>query len=318
MINLDESWRVRKAQKVGRVKKDTVAQSFRVDLLLFIPIIALLFFSCAKNPATPSNNLTPALMLAYSSNTDGDWDIYIQNPIGANPVKLTYNDYDDWNPCISPSGELIVYESYYYLGSCFTLFIMDIDGQNKELLVQDGSASYGCFNLEDSRAIAYYFSGIDAPTYLYTVSVVGHISGRLIQERVDSFPTGLSWYGDWIAYCDTSDGISLYNFDTDSSTYLTQGECPTFSPDGVEIAFIDSNAIFLINRDGTERQSLNLIVSTPQSLSWSPDGQYIFYQHANGINKFDLQNNGDFDVLVNEFYPRNIIYANPSVGYATR
>ena len=49
--------------------------------------------------------------LVFSSNRDGDYEIYRMNLDGTNLIKLTNNDINDTSPVIDPSGESISYIS---------------------------------------------------------------------------------------------------------------------------------------------------------------------------------------------------------------
>jgi len=47
----------------------------------------------------------------FSSNRDGDYDIYKMNLDGTNLIKLTHNNFDDFHPIIDPFGETICFVS---------------------------------------------------------------------------------------------------------------------------------------------------------------------------------------------------------------
>jgi Tol biopolymer transport system component len=85
---------------------------------------------CLQSGQTGSGH--PALspdgtQMAYISNEDGDWDIFIVDVanLGA-PRKLTDNGQVDQHPRFSPDGQTILFQSNPY--STFDLFTMRTDG----------------------------------------------------------------------------------------------------------------------------------------------------------------------------------------------
>ena len=49
--------------------------------------------------------------IAFSSNMDGNWEIYVMSINGKNQRRLTNNRHDDWSPSWSPDGKRIVLSS---------------------------------------------------------------------------------------------------------------------------------------------------------------------------------------------------------------
>ena len=49
--------------------------------------------------------------IVFSSNRDGNWEIYIMNPDGTRQERLTYDRAVDWEPVISPAGDRILFNS---------------------------------------------------------------------------------------------------------------------------------------------------------------------------------------------------------------
>ena len=49
--------------------------------------------------------------IAFSSNRDGNWEIYMMNPDGTRQERLTYDRAVDCDPVISPTGAQILFNS---------------------------------------------------------------------------------------------------------------------------------------------------------------------------------------------------------------
>lgn len=71
--------------------------------------------------------------IAFVTNRDGNWEIYVMDVEGGNPTRLTTNVYDDAFPSWSPDGSQIAYASKatgfgYALPSMSAIFVMNADG----------------------------------------------------------------------------------------------------------------------------------------------------------------------------------------------
>ena len=71
--------------------------------------------------------------IAYISNIDGDFEIYVVNAGGSEPIKITDNTAQDADPSWSPDGQTIVFSSDR--SGEWELYIMRADGSDAELLV---------------------------------------------------------------------------------------------------------------------------------------------------------------------------------------
>ena len=72
--------------------------------------------------------------IVFSSNRDGNFEIYDMNVDGSGQTRLTDNPARDWYPSWSPDGEKIVFDSDR--DGNFKIYVMNADGSNKSPLVE--------------------------------------------------------------------------------------------------------------------------------------------------------------------------------------
>src|SRR5687767_12511097 len=92
---------------------------------LVIGALALLALPAAASAATAG----PNGLIAFGSNHEGDYDIYVQAQDGSPPVNLTTNrPADDYDPAWSPDGTRIIFTSTSAGGE---LIAMNADGSGQ-------------------------------------------------------------------------------------------------------------------------------------------------------------------------------------------
>ena len=70
--------------------------------------------------------------IAFASNRDGNFEIYVMDTDGRNPRRLTNNPAIDWDPSWSPDGEHIAFASER--DGNFNIYVMDTNGKNPQNL----------------------------------------------------------------------------------------------------------------------------------------------------------------------------------------
>ena len=92
--------------------------------ILSVLTIAVLYTAvCSVFAAAPA---TPKIV--FTSNRDGNAEIYIMNPDGSGQINLTRHRADDFDPVWSPTGEHILFTSNR--SKTVDLYLMDADGRN--------------------------------------------------------------------------------------------------------------------------------------------------------------------------------------------
>ena len=79
----------------------------------------------------PSLN-TDSAEIAFASNRDGNWEIYVTDAAGRSQTRLTRRDVQDRFPLWSPDGAQIAFGSQ--VGNSWELWVMDADGSRERRL----------------------------------------------------------------------------------------------------------------------------------------------------------------------------------------
>ncbi|MYB01031.1 hypothetical protein F4X90_15355 [Candidatus Poribacteria bacterium] len=225
-------------------------KTMNVRFFVLLCCISFLLFNSgipvwAKAPSTAK--------IVFSSNRDGNWDIWTMNPDGSNPVNLTRDASADFSPVWSPTGEQILFVSFRKGGE--SLYLMNADGNNIRKVLDNWHSRSSATWSPDGKRIA---SVSDAVLYIAT------IDGKSVEPVAQ---TGFGSVGDpaW-----SPDGNQIAFVLHKFRAIQNQADA---------IAWQDEETIYLINRDGSQLRKL-VSEKGPDALrpTWSPDGDEIIYQ----------------------------------------
>ena len=239
--------------------------------------------------------------IAFSSDRDGNTEIYVMDINGKNQHRLTNNRHDDWSPSWSPDGKRIVFVSdrdghvhAIHGWSTAEIYVMDADGGNPQNLTDnpadDGFPSWS----PDGKRIVFQSDRDDRN---YEIYVMDADEGNL--QRLTDNPNNEDEYPSWspdgkqIVFSSARDGhfgYEIYVMDADGGNLqritenLKHEWDPSWSPDGEQIAFsLDRKGdgvnfeIYVMDTDGANQRRLTENRSDDLSPSWSPDGQRIAF-----------------------------------------
>ena len=236
--------------------------------------------------------------IAFSSDRDGNPEIYVMNADGKNPRKLTNNGFSNTSPSWSPDGKHIAFVSERegnFAGKRLQIYVMDANGKNQRKLSRNPFAEWDPAWSPDGKHIAFT-SNVDFHKHIYVVDATDGKNLRRIgqHERVGWHP---SWSPDGkrIAFTSWSNlevpGLGnweIYVMDADGSNQqrLTHNPAhesdPSWSPDGERIAFVSTGdwrnyEIYVMDADGKNQQRLTRNPARDWHPSWSPDGERIAF-----------------------------------------
>lgn len=234
-------------------------------------------------------------MITFTTNRDGNFEIYEMNSNGTVPVRLTNNGAFEGGPRYSPDGTKIAFETDRDGNS--EIYVMNTDGSGTPAnFTNNGATDTNAAWSPDGTKIAFT-SNRDGNQEIY----VAMSDGSGVPIRITNNPAsdaGPAWSpdGTQIVFASTrfhaNGDVFVMNADGTAQTALTNQASldgrPDWSPDGLQILF-DSNRDdnngdnFVMNADGTGTPT-NVTPSSPsfeftpdwQSLPISNDPQFLF------------------------------------------
>lgn len=191
-------------------------------------------------PLVVHNTFEP--VIAFASNRDGNFEIYVVNPRSLTVRNVTRNGAEDMAPAFGPGG-LLAWASTR--DGNWEIYTGDVFGRNVRRLTFDSSIDYDPTWSPDGRRIAFA-SGRSGNMDIWAVEADG-----------------------------TGDPVQLTN-------RPTQQRQPAWSPDGRKIAYISdedgNDNIYVMDADGSNKRRLRDLASSHEQFpAWSPDSKWIIF-----------------------------------------
>jgi Tol biopolymer transport system component len=207
-----------------------------------------------------------AKKIAFTTNRDGNDEIYVMNADGTKQTRLTRSARADYAPSWSPDGRRIVFWSNRDVNN--EIYVMNADGSDQTRLTNDPASDHSPSWGPDGTIVFVSSRDVGAGrTVLYTMNGDGTDQRRLSLPDVDWNEARPVWSrdGSKIAFVSNRDlpldNTEIYEMNADGTgeTRITRSpqrdDWPTWSPDGRRIAFahgaLFKPEIYRINVDGS-------------------------------------------------------------------
>jgi Tol biopolymer transport system component len=225
--------------------------------------------------------------IAFMTDRDGDFEVYIMERDGSAPLNLTSNAASDGLPAWSEQGRVFAFLTTRGTPN-LAVYRMGADGGNRIALSVDpaGDADPPVWSPTGDWIAFGNLDGANSDIYLVDAE------GDTIRNLTDH--PAMDRFGDWspdgqhIAFVSDRDGtVGIYTVDINGGqpTRLTDadmpGGAPAWSPDGRKIAFMsnrDGNVeVYVMGSDGSNPVRLTQSVGFDGYPAWSPDGTKIAF-----------------------------------------
>lgn len=133
--------------------------------------------------------------IAYACNQGGKFDIWVQQLGGGDPVQVTHQSGNNWQPDWSPDGKLLVYRSEEGGGGLFV--IPAIGGEGRERRIS--SFGYDPQWSPDGSRILFQASGFATTNNFYIVGLDGGLPQPVLGEFIAGHAPNVAsaaWYPD--------------------------------------------------------------------------------------------------------------------------
>ena len=245
----------------------------------------------AKAPNTPK--------ILFTSTRDGNREVYIMNPDGSEQVNLTQHPAEDLEAIWSPTGEQILFVSDR--GGVRDLYLMDVDGANVRRVFKKETYRESPTWSPNGKQIASVHINWNLRTFIIHIVTLGEQEEKRLADGVNPV-----WSPDGTEIvCSVGGRVIFINVRTQKQKRLLPRKAmawqrqPSWSAVNDKLAFawnknplppdhkpgkpvpdewVDKQAIYIVNRDGTDLQQLvDEAGPYAQYPGLSPDGEDVLY-----------------------------------------
>jgi len=238
----------------------------------------------------------PDGVIVFTTNRDGNYEIYSMTPQGTNLKNLTNNSALDAIPQVSDDGTMIAFSSDRGHPGQQDVYSMNIDGSNVKNLTPNSGAFDWDPSLSPDKTKMLFMSDRAGRLDLWVVNATD--GSNPVNLTTDSAYGGdfASWSDDgtkivYGAYVGNNEEIFVMNANGSGKTRLTfttgRDTYPAFSPDGSKIVFTSerngNRQIYLMDSNGGNPVNLSNNPYVDQVPYFNEDGDHISFQsYRNG------------------------------------
>ena len=221
--------------------------------------------------------------IAFTSQRDGNAEIYAMNADGSGLTRLTNNSAGDSHPDWSPDGRKIAFASTRDGGEN-DIYVMNADGSGVERITTDNSSGSPSWS-PDGRRIAFT-SRRDGPWEVYVMNADGSNVARVTNNSISEGKPSWSRDGRRLTFDAYPQG-QVYTVNVDGSNFqsIAWGWNPAFSPTNNSLIAFGSGGIRTMNADGS---NITRLTSHGGGAAWSPDGRRISFTSRGGAARDDI------------------------------
>lgn len=261
---------------------------------------ATITVSVATVSATAAILVDIPTVIVFSTNRDGNWELYSILSDGSQLTRLTQTASPEQNPVISPDRLSVAYNG----GA--GIWVMDIDGSNQRQVVNGFIGAQDPTWAPDGLRLAFSGRQSGANYIPWQVIVSSGSTSPLPFGTIGQAQLTWSHSDSIIGAREQSNGVSVFGINHDSVRVLVNMVAtayPRFSPSGALIVFegqeVDQgpHSLYTIHPDGTGLTQITTL-SNYSGPTWSPDGSKLAYvqggelwtMNLDGTNKRQLTN----------------------------
>ncbi len=228
--------------------------------------------------------------IAFASKVEGNLEICVleadEEAANSEPIRLTEDQAEDWQPAWSPDGHRLAFVSNR--SGEDQIYVMGANGAELTCLTEGAGRNWAPAWSPDGTRFAFV-SDRDGQTEIYVMEADGSKPTRLTDDPAHDLDPAWSPDNTRIAFVSTRAGdADIYVMEADGSNPInlnasdpTYEATPAWAPDG-RIAFTsnrDGNMeIYVMEADGSNPTRLTDEPSSDTNPVWSPDGHYIAFQ----------------------------------------
>lgn len=228
--------------------------------------------------------------LVFSSDREGNYEIYWMKADGSDVRRLTNNAGHDSFPKFSPDGTQIAFNSNIERETT-DVYVMNSDGANPVRMTTSKGNDLSRNGWSPDGTKFAYNSDIDGNDEIYLIDIEPFKPELLIEDKEAELQTpSYSPDGKRVVYtaefADKHSELRVYDRETKRSTLIlttsSPQNYPRWSPDGQWIAFHQEVSgkwdVFKVRPDGSEISNLTSDPSSDSIPTWSADSATIYFR----------------------------------------